>query len=459
MNPPPPFSAGSRPAPDIPAMTTSATKPAVGLLAIGVPWFDIETANRHLGVTRRFLAGRWQVTGPERPVTDLAALDAAIETLRSARIDALVLQIASFPDGEAPARLAGVIDAPFIIHSLPEPDPARRISLNSLCGANMSAYTLNALGARYGFVHGDPAATEVQAALLAQLRAASALARLASTHIGLIGFRAPGFYPCAFDELQLRRALGVGIDHIGLNELSRHLAAGERRPAPRVRFPLIDGGELPAAAIERMERFYGALSAVVRASGRQTIAIKDWPEFFDAEIAGGFWPALGWIQEDGVTLAPEGDVNAAVTMALQRFLTGSTPTLVDISAWDDADSTLTLWHYGGAESLARDPDEIRYCEWGREVEYTFKPGRATLARLGLHRHGLRLLSIAVEMVDERVTLRRAAGRARTLHHPAGAVVRQLIDDGWEHHPCLVYGDIGAELAAFARLTGLPYTAL
>ena len=132
---------------------------------------------------------------------------------------------------------------------------------------------------------------------------------------------------------------------------------------------------------------------------------------------------------------------------------------MDISAWDDAASTLTLWHYGGAESLARDPDEIRYCEWGREVEFTFRPGRATLARLGLHRGELRLLSIAVEMLDERVTLRRAAGLARTLHRPAGQVVRQMIDEGWEHHPCLVYGDVGAELAAIARLAGIPYTAL
>lgn len=440
-------------------MTPSPSQRTIGLLAIGVPWFDTETANRHLGVTRRFLAGRWQVVGPEQPVTDLAALDAAIDSLRCARIDALLLQIATFPDGEAPARLAGAIDAPFSIHSLPEPDPARRISLNSLCGANMTAYTLAALGARYGFVHGDPATAEVQQALRSQLDAASALARLASTHIGLIGFRAPGFYPCAFDELQLRRVLGVGIDHIGLNELSRHLTEGARRPAPRSRFPLIAGGELPDAAVERMEQFYGALTAVVRASGRQIIAIKDWPEFFDAEIAGGFWPALGWIQEDGVVLAPEGDVNAAVTMAIEYFLTASTPTLVDISAWDDAASTLTLWHYGGAESLARDPDEIRYCEWGREVEFTFRPGRATLARLGLHRGELRLLSIAVEMLDERVTLRRAAGLARTLHRPAGQVVRQMIDEGWEHHPCLVYGDVGAELAAIARLAGIPYTAL
>jgi L-fucose isomerase-like protein len=208
-----------------------------------------------------------------------------------------------------------------------------------------------------------------------------------------------------------------------------------------------------------MERYYAALTNVVRSSGHRVIAIKDWPEFFEAEIPGGFWPALGWLQEDGVVLAPEGDVNAAVTMALQHNLTGGNPSLVDIGAWDDEGSTLLLWHYAGAESLARDREEIRYDRFGREVEYTFKPGPATLARVGLFRGQLRLLTIVVEMQDQRVTLRRAAGLARTVNTPAGEVVQRLLGEGWEHHPCLVYGDLSTEFAGIARLAGLAHTAL
>jgi L-fucose isomerase-like protein len=196
-----------------------------------------------------------------------------------------------------------------------------------------------------------------------------ALTELKGSRIGLIGFRAPGFYPCAFDELLLRRSLGLAIDHIGLDELARALDRGDRRQAPHDRFPVIEGGELPAAAVERIERFYGALSSVIQASGHRVIAIRDWPEFFDAEAVGGFWPALGWIQEEGILLAPEGDVNAAVTMALQHNLAGGIPTLVDVGAWDDPESKLLLWNYAGVESRARNPDEIRHCQFGREVEY------------------------------------------------------------------------------------------
>jgi L-fucose isomerase-like protein len=435
-------------------------KRCLGLLSIGVPYFDVATASKHLASTRSALAPDYELVGPADVITDLDALDAALDELQSTRIQALLLQVGTFPDGEAPARLADRLDVPIVVHALPEPRLDREVALNSLCGANMTTFTLTALDQPHLFLFGDPEDPTVQRELRAKLNASTSLSALRGSRIGLVGFRAPGFYPCAFDELLLRRTLGLAIDHIGLNELARELAQGERRPAPRDRFPLIDGGHLPPEAVERMERYFAALTHVVRSSGHRLIAIKDWPEFFEAEIAGGFWPALGWLQEeDGIVLAPEGDVNAAVTMALQHNLTGDIPTLVDIGAWDDSDSTLLLWHYGGAESLARDRSEIRFDPFGREVEFTFKPGPATLARVGLYHGQLRLLTIAVEMQDQRLTLRRAAGLARTLKTAAGDVIQRLLAGGWEHHPCLVYGDLSTEFADIARLTGLAHTAL
>jgi L-fucose isomerase-like protein len=439
----------------------------LGLLSIGVPYFDVVTATRHLAATHKLLEPHYRLVGPAEIVTDPAALDAVMDEFQAAHIGALLLQIGTFPDGEAPARLADRLDVPIVVHALPEPRLDREVALNSLCGANMTTFTLTALDRPHLFCFGDPHDPVAQRDLLAKLNAASSLSALRGSRIGLIGFRAPGFYPCAFDELLLRRTLGLAIDHVALSELARELDRGEQRKAPRDHFPLIEGGDassspgqsLPAEAIERMERYFAALTNVVRASGQRVIAIKDWPEFFEAEVEGGFWPALGWLQEDGIVLAPEGDVNAAVTMALQHNLTGGIPTLVDVGAWDDGDSTLLLWHYAAAESLARDRSKVRFDRFGREVEYTFKPGPATLARIGLYRGQLRLLTIAVEMQDGRVTLRRAAGWARTVRTPAGEVVQRMIDEGWEHHPCLVYGDLTAEFAAIARLTGMAHTAL
>lgn len=126
----------------------------------------------------------------------------------------------------------------------------------------------------------------------------------------------------------------------------------------------------------------------------------------------------------------------------------------------------TVAHLVAPYILGKDPFAVeslspilRYCEFGREVEYTLEPGRATMAHVGLYQGKLRFLTIAVETLARRVTLRRAAGLARTVRTLASDVVRRLLAEGWEHHPCLVYGDVTDKFAAIARLAGLVHTAL
>ena len=431
----------------------------VGLISIGEPYFDVPSAQSHLDATRAALGHEYALAGPAEVITDPAGFEQALAGLQAARPDALLLQIGTFPDGEHPARLAEALRVPVIVHSLPEPDLAHGVALNSLCGANLASFTLHALEHPYTTVHGDARSPATALLLRAHLDAALALAGLHRLRVGMIGFRAPGFYPCAFDELLLRRVLGVAIDHIGLNEMTAALQMAAPRPAPGHAFPTIEGGTLSGEAVAAMERYYGAFTSLLERSGHQVIAIKDWPELFDVDSPGGFWPALGWAADDGYAIAPEGDVNGAVTMALLGGLAGSPPFFADICAWDDQDSTLALWHYGAPPSLARREEEIRYGSEGREVEFTLRPGPATIARVGLCRGSLRMLAIGVEITQARVRLRRAGARARTLLTPAGAVVRRMLEDGWEHHVCLVHGDVLEQLRAIARLAGMSITEL
>jgi hypothetical protein len=69
------------------------------------------------------------------------------------------------------------------------------------------------------------------------------------------------------------------------------------------------------------------------------------------------------------------------------------------------------------------------------------------------------LVVEVEVLDERVTLRRAAGRAFTPRTNAGDVVDALLGGGWEHHVSFVHGDVVEDLVAFGRLAGVAVTRL
>jgi L-fucose isomerase-like protein len=432
----------------------------VGLISVGVPWFDQEVAQGNLAETRAWLKESWTVVGPQDVVIDPPTLETAIQNfLTIERPQVLIIQIGTFPDGEVPLSIAERVRVPIIIHSLPEPEIEKRIAINSLCGANLTTFTLTEMGYAHKAIHGFVSDPKVQKQLTAYIQAGLALEALKQQRIGLIGFRAPGFYPCVFDELLIRRSFGVGIDHIPLSEVVLELQKGHKTPAPVKDFPRIEGGELPTEAVESIEKYYTALGTVLKNSGHSIFAIKDWPEIMGLEDPGGIWPGLGWLLDEGYLLAPEGDVNAALTMAILNGLTSSTPFFADISAWDDESNALALWHYGGAPSLASSAQEIRYGEEGREVQFTLKPGRGTLVRFGYHHQQFRILAISVEMLDKKVQLRRAGGWAQTINQPAQDVIQTMLDDGWEHHVVLSYGDILPELKAISRFTGIPLTAL
>ena len=326
----------------------------VGLISVGVPWFDQEVAKRNLAETRAWLENTWTVVGPQDVVNDTLALEAAIQNFQTIqRPQVLIIQIGTFPDGEVPLSIAERVRVPIIIHSLPEPEIEKRIAINSLCGANLTTFTLTEMGFAHKAIHGFVSDPKVQVQMTAYIRAGLVLEELKQQRIGLIGFRAPGFYPCVFDELLIRRSFGVGIDHIPLSEVVLELQKGHQKPAPVKDFPRIEGGELPSASVESIEKYYTALGSVLQNSGHSLFAIKDWPEIMGLEDPGGIWPGLGWLLDEGYLLAPEGDVNAALTMAILNGLTGSTPFFADISAWDDDTNALALWHYGGAPSLAQ----------------------------------------------------------------------------------------------------------
>ncbi len=353
----------------------------VGLISIGVPWFEAPVAKIHLENTRAILSKHWNISGPEDVVTDNQTLQESIRNFKTNQpIDVLVLQIGTFPEGEDPLHLAEQLNIPIILHALPEPDLKKAIALNSLCGVNMTTYAFQALEIPHTYVIGNILEKTVQDEMGAQIRAAIALAELKRTRLALVGFRAPGFYPCVFDELLLRKKLGVKLDHISLGAVVNELNSGNRKQTPVNEFPTIEGGHLSNDAVEMFERYYAALTKVLDLDVHRLYAIKDWPEIMGLEYPGGIWPVLGWMADDDRLIAPEGDVNAAVTVALLNYLTGNIPFFADVVAWDELKSSFLLWHYGAAPSLASNQADIRYGSEGREVQFTVKPGKATLAR-------------------------------------------------------------------------------
>lgn len=422
----------------------------IGLLSLGTPYFDLDSAHDNLRRTRAQLEQRFTVDGPDDILLSLEDVEATAEQLAAARVRLLVVQCGTFPDGEAPARLAEILRVPIVVHSVPEPDPTKDISLNSLCGANITTFTLSSLHYPHVWVHGAPGEEQV----LTTVEDAWALVSLQDVRIGLFGARAPGFYPCAFDETVLRRTFGLAVEHISLHELMEHGEEHPRKPAPAPQVQR-DGTPLDEAVLAQLEQRYWTLSDALERHGHcDAFAIKDWNELW------GIWPQLGWLADDGHVIGVEGDMHGTITMLLNARLTdGAVPFLADVSAFDADADTLTLWHYGGAPSLARSPEDVAIDETGNMVEFGLKPGRVTMARIGYHEGGLRLLTIDAEVLDQDVHIGRAGALVRPLRSQASDIVETMLDEGWDHHVHVAYGDLSHAWRVISKLTGIPWTRL
>ncbi|MCC6146370.1 MAG: hypothetical protein IT308_02250 [Anaerolineaceae bacterium] len=62
-------------------------------------------------------------------------------------------------------------------------------------------------------------------------------------------------------------------------------------------------------------------------------------------------------------------------------------------------------------------------------------------------------------MNKSIHIGRAGGYFQTMNTPAGQVVEHILENGWEHHYILFYGDLSLELKTLSKLTDLPLTLL
>lgn len=449
----------------------------VGLVAVGRPTFDLDGGRRFAEAAIGVLRGLGvEVLGSPEPATDETELAAATAAWTQRDIDALVIVQATFSDSSLTMAAAETCEVPLVLWGAPEPRIGERLQHNAFCGINLAAYSLKRADRDYRWIHHSPTAAGADVAVRMALAAETAPHRvatpfeaspspaatataadlidyLATTRIGIIGRHPDGFEPCGYDAAEVKSRFGASIDSIELTEL---FAAGRSTPSADLDRTLdeiestVQLGPLGRDDVEPSARLLFGLRRLTAEHDWSAVATRCWPECF-TEFGGAACSAQSILNEaDGIPAMCEADAFGALTGLMLQRLTGTPAFVADIVDFDD--TTAVLWHCGlaPASMAAGRPGGTTHFARGLPLvnDFALRPGRVTIARLSQSANELRLVVGRGEMLDVPAAFSGTAGTIR-FDTPVDQVVHTIMAEGLEHHYGVAYGDVTAELLAFA----------
>jgi len=438
------------------------TKPIVGFMTTAAEHFPYDRPRALSVQAVQALRGlEVDLVASEGLVTDPDSAQAAAARFRGAGVDLLISLCGSFTWDNIPVRVAQEVNVPLILWAVPEPSmQGGRLEANSLVGVTMNAAALKRLGQRYRFVYGFPDNEATMAEIKRTIRVIGALKQLRHTKLGVLGGRPPGFYGSTYDELRLRRTLGIEIILI---EVSEALAAYDQVPEAQVEANIKRLNALGhrASATEddmrQIARLYSAIHSLVQSEGLQGLAVKCWPELKDRRLNPCVVNSL--MTDEGIMMGCETDVHGTITMLMEHALNGQPVLFADLVTFDETQNTALLWHCGAApaslavqkEAVALERHSIG--EGTATIEFPLRQGRVTFCRLGPLDDGYRLLIVTGEAVPTGMLLRGNNILVRT-DLPVRQVVQRIIERGIEHHYALTYGDLRLDLLELCFWAGL-----
>jgi len=387
--------------------------------------------------------------------------EALCERFHDPRVDGILVQYGTFALGTLIPIFADRLSAPIVLWGVPEPTlEGDKLRSNSFCGINMNAHTLMRLGRKYDYIFCGP--EEAPAALASPFRVIHCLKRLRRVRLGLVGYRVPGFYTSTFDEMSLRRLLGVEVHHVTMAELldtARAIDPARRKKEAEAirataRVCQVTDDELDTAG-GLMLAFHD-IAAKNRLSG---FAVKCWPEFVPHY---GIMPCstISRLNDVGLLTACEGDIYGTVSMLIANYLSGRHAMFADFVAIDDQKNEGLAWHCGSAPTCLMDKDACNTLgkhptvEGGhkRGVNVSFNiagQGPVTMLRLSVGPRGMRLFLVGGQSTVPSAKLPGNCWAVR-FDVPVRKLVDVIIGQGMEHHTALVHADIREDLRRLAR---------
>lgn len=384
-------------------------------------------------------------------VIEVEDAEAAAGRLLAANVDGVVIISGTFHLGHLALVFAKYIKKPFLLWAYNElPYDGGKIRLNAVCGLNLNASNLYKTGKNdYSCTIGD----HMDEKWLAALRVKVALE---NARVGLVGYRAHGFFNVGVDDMDIYRKMGILIDHYEISEMfSQPVSEEELANAILEVKEVFICREVTEEQVEKVAKLCVSGAKFVKKYNLTAVAVRCWPEFA-ANYGISPCASMSILQSKGIILACEGDVEGALSMLAGAALGAETPYLADLSQVDLKEDYALMWHCGVAPANLWDGKSERtldtYFAGGKGVTagFVMKEGHVNLIRIDTARGKTRLFLAAGESIEMKKQLCGTYTKVKFEQH-----ITELLDSvtetGVAHHLAMLYGEYRDILKITAKM--------
>lgn len=403
--------------------------------------------------------------GQDAPMIDDQTLHAALEGIRAAGCDSLVMLQPSMGNGQLVFTLSQAWAGPIVLWATPERQGDGKVSSCSLVGQHLWGSMLHQAGHPFEFVYGDPDDAEVKAKLVRAIAISRTAMQMKSAKVGMIGSYAPGFVDLAADPFVLRKTLGMQLHALSLlqfvdrvNKIDEAAVEKDVAAVRKLGIPLKDCEDKDLAVNSRV---YLAIRDLMKEESLAAVSIQCWPEV--PEVLGQ-WPylAISRLTTEGRAVSMEGDVDGAIGELMGNSLGHGHAFLTD---WLEHDaSTVFLWHPGMAPlSMCHQVGEKDGPTLAKHfnivkplvVDGELQPGKpVTIMRLWRCGQEYRMTAFEGKSIPPR---RKLTGNTVLVEVEGGGVRERfetLLHAGMPHHVLLYNGHCADTYRRMARVLGI-----
>ncbi len=430
-------------------------KTKIGLVCLTRKTFDYETAfNIFLDKVKEITADEtvdW-VSYPEQVIEERDAEKAA-EYFLSSKIDGLVVVSGTFHLGQLALILNKRIGKPLLLWGFNElPYTGGKIRLNAVCGVNLDASNLYKGGTDNYCVHiGDDFNYDWVTAIKIKTS-------LESAKVGLVGYRAQGFYNVGVDELKLYKDIGVLVAHYELSDIfGEDVTEAELEREYAFVKKTFNCSKLSDEQVTLVARLIVSADKFVAKNGLDAVAVRCWPEFAKSY---GVSPCamMSVLQSRGIILACEGDIEAALSMIAVRAAGEATPYMADLSQVNYKENYALLWHDGVAPCNLWDGKCTRSLETyfaggkGVTADFVLKSGVMSIFRIDTARGETRLFYEDGEAVPMQKLLSGTYAKVIFDRHIKD-IIDTVVYSGIAHHVIMGYVQYKGAVKMLSRIMG------